>query len=47
MLERALREAKKPDIRSHDHSFSLIFNLDTVLEITAAREYFGIIFIRI
>ena len=47
MLERALRVAKKPDIRSHDHSFSLIFNSDTVFEISAAREYFGLIFIRI
>ena len=45
MPERALCAARKPNIRSHDHSFRPIINSNTVLEISVAHEYVGIIFI--
>ena len=35
----------KQIFRSHDHNFSPIINPATVLEISAAREYFGAIFL--
>ena len=44
MSERAACAAKKPNFCSHDHSFSSINSPETVLEISAVPEYFGIHF---
>ena len=38
---------KKPTFCSYEHSFSPIINTDIVLEISAAPEYFGTVFIRL
>ena len=45
MSERAIREAKKPNFCSHDHSFSPTINPITFLEISAVPEYFSTTFI--
>ena len=47
MSERTIREAKKPNFCSHNHSFSPIINPVTFLETSAVPEYFGTIFIRL